>query len=600
MGLIMILVIVALVIHSIKININLNDTNTPLSTSATITVTVIKYDAHLNVLGNVTVDYLWMEANLPKVGDGATDLYCQGPTFDYTNHDTVWDPTETVNVDSRYYGKPMGTAVKDLCNLVGGATKGCQIKIMASDNFAKWFDYETVYEPDPRQGPMFVAWYNGDPSIGGTSGYVPDFSTGMRLFFFADTSINPQGRHVYGIWDTHDTMPESRIHYYYDGNYWPTSSGVSVQIVNRIFIYEPTLITCNATGGMKEIFHPGETVYMKGAGMAVNKSYSLWIQPEPMSCNELVVDDGIGTSVIMYPLLYSAQDPSGARENITTNASGDFGPTAVWIIASGASAATYDVIADCRTSGTVGTYGSYDYIDNPGWEGFTVEALPYSPPAAPILTAIAPNPDLDGDIILDWNDVALANNYTVYRDTLPITAINGTVVTLGTVTASIYSDLDQPEGTYYYVITATNATGSSGLSNCENVTVILQKPSWQSGSGAVYNPTNPAIIYNETNPAPRDTPIAHSATINGSDIVVPTTYMVIVSAFDPARNCYLAINSSVLIQPSTYVEVTLELIIPSLEVPAGTLITGRIYLVTDLPSKGGITLGSIAFSYIVI
>ena len=97
--------------------------------------------------------------------------------------DALWDPGETVNIDSRDYGRAKGTDVKDLCDLVGGASPGDTIKIKASDNFHKWFDYEDVYNPEPEQGKMVVCWYNED-----FGGYVPTYDTGMRLIFFAETT----------------------------------------------------------------------------------------------------------------------------------------------------------------------------------------------------------------------------------------------------------------------------------------------------------------------------------------------------------------------------------------------------------------------------
>ena len=359
----------------------------------TTSVTITKYDAHGNVIGNTTVDYTWMQANLPVYGDGTTHYYAQGPTFDNTNFSTVWNPTEDTNVDSRDYGAAIGTDVKDLCNLVGGATAGCTIKIKASDGFSKVFDYENVYNPKPQQGKMVIAWYN--PTFGG---YVPTYDTGMRLIFFADTSTNPNGWHAFGDWDMHEAMPDSRWYYY--GASWPSSSGLSVQYVSNISIYEPNLISCDASGNAKESFAPGETVYVKGLGLAANTSYKLWIQPEPVSNNKLYIENGSDPVLLSTYTFNASDDPSGAQEAITTNATGDFSPTAIWAIATSASSLQYDIVADSQASGTIGKYditdvsGSTkrDYIDNPGWQGFTV--------ATP-----APAWDLNGDHICTIGDV---------------------------------------------------------------------------------------------------------------------------------------------------------------------------------------------------
>jgi PKD repeat protein len=356
----------------------------PVVAAATTSLTVTKYDAHGNVLSTQTVDYLWMEANLPVQGDGVMYYYTQGPTFDATDFNSVWNPGEDVNVGTldRHYC-PKGTDVKDLCNLVGGAGPGCTIKIKALDNFAKWFDYEDVYNPEPRQGKLVVCWYDAD-----WGGYVPDYSAGMRLIFFADTSTNPDGWRVFGDWDMHETLPESRWHYY--NGQWPSSSGLSVQMVSNIDIYEPNMISCDASGSAKESFAPGETVHVKGSGLAASTSYKLWIQAEPVSNNKLSIEGGNEPALQSAYQLSAGSDPSGAQETITPDASGDFGPTAIWTIDPAADASVkYDIVADSQASGLVGKYDTFipgsttpkDFIDAPGWQGFTV-ASPSAPVAA--------------------------------------------------------------------------------------------------------------------------------------------------------------------------------------------------------------------------
>jgi PKD repeat protein len=341
----------------------------------TTSLTVTKYDAHGNIAGTQTVTYQWMEANLPVQGDGTIRYYAQAPTFNNTDFNTVWNAAEDVNVGNRDYGRPKGTDVKDLCNLVGGATPGCTIKIKAADNFYKWFDYENVYDPEPSQGKMVVCWYNAD------LGYVPTYDTGMRLLFFADTSVNLNGWHIFGDWDMHETLPESRWHYF--SGQWPSSGGLSVQIVSNIDIYEPNLISCDASGNTKGRFAPGDTVYVKGLGLVANTSYKIWIQAEPVSNNKLSIVDGNDPVLLSAYEFNAGNDPSGAQETVATDASGEFGPQAVWAVDPAAATPTkYDIVADSQALGTIGKYDSRDYIDAPGWEGFTVAVLPTQPPVA--------------------------------------------------------------------------------------------------------------------------------------------------------------------------------------------------------------------------
>ena len=174
----------------------------------------------------------------------------------------------------------------------------------------------------------------------------------MRLLFFADTSVNPMGWHAFGDWDMHETLPESRWHYY--SGIWPSSSGLSVQIVSNIDIYEPNVISCNASGTAKESFAPGETVYVKGLGLAASTSYKLWIQAEPVSNNKLSIVDGNDPVLLPAYQFSGGNDPSGAQETITTNASGDFGPTAIWSVSGSATPQKYDIVADSQALGTIG------------------------------------------------------------------------------------------------------------------------------------------------------------------------------------------------------------------------------------------------------
>jgi PKD repeat protein len=424
------------------------------ATAATTSLTVTKYDADGNVISTQTVDYQWMESNLPVQGDGAIHYYAQGPTFDSTGFNTVWNPTEDVNVDSRDYGRPKGTDVKDLCELVGGATAGCTIKVKAADNFYKWFDYEDVYNPEPRQGKLVICWYNAD-----SGGYVPTYDTGMRLLFFPDTTTNPNGWHAFGDWDMHETLPESRWHYY--SGVWPSSSGLSVQTVSNIDIYEPNLISCDASGNAKESFAPGETACLKGVGLAASTGYKLWIQGEPVSNNKLTIVDGEDPVLQSAYEFKTAEDPSGAQETVTTDASGDFSPTAIWAI--GAAAATptkYDIVADSQALGTVGKYDSKDYMDAPGWEGFTV-AVPASQPPVAAFTA---------DVVS--GTAPLTVNFTDQSTETP-TAWEWDFNNDGVVDSTMQnpSHIYGAAGTYAVKLTATNAVGSDSEVKTDYITV---------------------------------------------------------------------------------------------------------------------------------
>ncbi len=184
------------------------------------------------VLNSTTVDYRWLEANLPVKGDGVTHYYHQGPAFEGDK----WDPNETVNLKDR--GAVKGTDVADLCRLVGGLKPGDEAMVASADGYNVVYGYDTIVYPPSRQGPLVVAWYNGADAAEGEkqgTGYPPDFYTGMRLVFFADTSTNPDGLHVFGNSDMRETLPENAQYFYSD--LLPSTSGISVKWVSEVRLY---------------------------------------------------------------------------------------------------------------------------------------------------------------------------------------------------------------------------------------------------------------------------------------------------------------------------------------------------------------------------
>jgi len=197
---------------------------------ATTNLTIVRYAADgSTILNETTVDYLWMEAHLPVLGDGVTHYYHQGPTFE---PDDLWNPDEDINVLDKDQGAVNGTDLADLCNLVGGMSEGETVKVKASDGFSKVFPYDNVYRPDPRQGPIGVTWYKAD------EGYVTDYADGMKIVFFADNSTNPWEYNVFGVSDMQACLDKDYWHFFYDGSiFYPTTTGLAVKYVSTLEIY---------------------------------------------------------------------------------------------------------------------------------------------------------------------------------------------------------------------------------------------------------------------------------------------------------------------------------------------------------------------------
>jgi hypothetical protein len=199
-------------------------------------VRIVRYaDDGTTVLNETTVTYQWMEANLPVQGDGKTHYYHQGPVF-VDDKEGQWDVNETTNFKDE--GAVKGTDVRDLCNLVGGMNAGDEVMIKAPDGYHVEFWYENVYTPQPRQGPIVVCWYNGEETSVGERqgvGYPPSYFTGMRLVFFADTSINKDGKHVFGNNDMRAVMPPATIHLF--DELYPSTSGYTVKWIDEVRVY---------------------------------------------------------------------------------------------------------------------------------------------------------------------------------------------------------------------------------------------------------------------------------------------------------------------------------------------------------------------------
>jgi hypothetical protein len=93
----------------------------------------------------------------------------------------------------------------------------------------------------------------------------------------------------------------------------------------------------------------------------------------------------------------------------------------------------------------------------------------------PDLQSIFPNPNLDGNISLNWNSVTNATSYSLYRSIRNITDVSG-LSPISTSVSTSYTDIDLLNGTYYYAVVAINGSRESDISNCESVEVQIPPP----------------------------------------------------------------------------------------------------------------------------
>ena len=187
---------------------------------------IVKYGMDgTTVIAEKTVNYTWMQANLPVVGDGVTHYKYQGVTFDPAD---LWDPTETKGMTPPKIDNVIkGTKVKDLVELVGGMGTGTEILFVASDGYETHMGYSNIYTNpyvQSQQGDAIIAWYADGQ-------YVPQYADGMRFMFTPDD-------HVFGQWNMHEAMDSKYWHYYWDsGVQYPSAAGTSAKWITQIKIY---------------------------------------------------------------------------------------------------------------------------------------------------------------------------------------------------------------------------------------------------------------------------------------------------------------------------------------------------------------------------
>jgi DMSO/TMAO reductase YedYZ molybdopterin-dependent catalytic subunit len=207
-----------------------------VTAAGTTSLHIVKYAADgVTVENQTTIDVATMEATLPVQGDGTTHYYTEGPTFD---PDNLWDPDEECpqipGADEdclKDKGRLKGTDLKDLCNLVGGAAHGDTIEVRATDGYGGNFDYENVYTPVPRQGPMVICWWKDGQ-------YTGTWTDGMLMAFFTTVPRASDGKLIFGHQDMHDCLPEANWHWYYaSGIQYPSTHGLYTKYVSEITIW---------------------------------------------------------------------------------------------------------------------------------------------------------------------------------------------------------------------------------------------------------------------------------------------------------------------------------------------------------------------------
>ena len=239
-----------------------------LAAEPTTEVRLVKYASDATtVMAEKTINYEWMESNLPVYGDGITHYYHQGPVFE----GDMWDPSETANLKDK--GPVKGTAVRDLCDLIGGMLAGDEIMLVSPDGYHVEFAYENVYEPLPQQGTITVCWFKGQDS-NYDSGYPgkDGYNSAMQIVFMAGTT-NPEGKYVFGNADMRICLPQEEYQHFYDG--YASTNGLSGKWISEVRIYsgeapiDPTVDLAQTTNEQSSKDVPWVPITVGSAGLVL-------------------------------------------------------------------------------------------------------------------------------------------------------------------------------------------------------------------------------------------------------------------------------------------------------------------------------------------
>jgi hypothetical protein len=228
----------------------------------------------------------------------------------------------------------------------------------------------------------------------------------------------------------------------------------------------------------------------------------------------------------------------------------------------------------------------------------TFSGLVQTPYSSPIRWDVVVNVTIQISSVISNATVVASFKYNVNGAGWNLRAISHT----GGVTRWTVLIPNQPSGgVLTYVINASDSQGNwNTFTNSYTVSSAPVTPVFSAES--THAPNNASKIYTTVpgNGAPLGSPVAYTASIDTTYMQIsPGYYYVIVSAFAPNRMDWVSINTSVYLTKPSITQVTLQLTFLSSQVPSGTIITGKMYITTGLPSTGGKTLAWISFSHLV-
>jgi hypothetical protein len=269
--------------------------------------------------------------------------------------------------------------------------------------------------------------------------------------------------------------------------------------------------------------------------------------------------------------------------------------------------ANYEVSFTLNTPVGEGTYDVIVYATNAtGADSYTIPIRLGQAPTfgSPVLTPPKGQIDNDESVAIDINinDNGGADNVDAY---LKYRVDGGSWIQKSmTYAGSGDWDVTIPgqagDSDVDYIINASDLVGNwATLSDSYTVNPPPTTPILVEGSESIHAAGDPGTVYNETPGfgAPIGDSTEYSVSIDTSFVETPDWYVVVVSAFDPIRQTFIDVNDTVWMEAPVSVDVTLSLFFDAALITSPRLITGKIFVLTDLPSNGGRTVSVLAFSH---
>jgi len=159
---------------------------------------------------------------------------------------------------------------------------------------------------------------------------------------------------------------------------------------------------------------------------------------------------------------------------------------------------SFDLVAESRSNQIfqyLANYTGYFYLGILCTELYTYYNLTISLFPLPgnfSLTSDAANPDLDGNFTISWSSSEDANNYSIYQHSSYISEINMSIILVkegiihNNYTLYNYTLSNYLNGTYYFIILATNFVGST-LSNCISINISIPAPPKPPGNFTLFS-----------------------------------------------------------------------------------------------------------------